>query len=793
MDYDFLDEIPINVPQTLHQLLGRFQTVKDGLPEIVKNSKDQYANLRVVERSERVIVVLVNTDTHRIGVLDFAGALAKDFVRWRKWSDPLPSGAKVADDIEAGHGNGGKGFMVRGSTKSSSFESCRDGYRTKMGYSNEEERAYKPAFVVESGERVDNQQVKDPKKKLEIALKDMGVSFAALPDPAKAAFAKRQAYSLVQLNGVRDWDGRRPAATRQSVNGIPEDIVNHPQAALTIETCSVFFVVDGKTLSKSPLERSFPEPMAGFEKLPPIAVPPTLEDPATSEPVATGASGDGTHYLQLHTVRTSLRITNAKALNVIRVRNARNVVGNWSIPDMHSRAESGFIFGELRMPSLAAEHQVGADRVALADTPLVRSLQAWVAEQVVALANKIQKAKAQEHKPEEIDKANDELRKMRDLMREFLEDMAQGSFSGSGGKGSGPGTNPPPPPPPRYGTVVRQIVLEGGAQSVALAQGTTVPLIVRAYDLDPDGGKLIVKGPQLELQSDKPGMVSLSGRRVLSGDSAGRVTIWFVDRATGVTSNRVEVEVVVATGAEIRELPARLLLQGEEIPLRMVFNTKRGSRADLLVEARTDLAVDAEVDEPLMGRVDRYGVFTAGGQEGTATIRVRFGARPTDTTVGVLQIGPNRVPPRPRKSGGERGSDVPIILLCGVEAPGMEQFPEQSRTIPPSELYPTIIDYEPAFEDNVIFINPDSKESQQMRSGRGGRRGVAGIGSDLFSQFLALKCFEILKRLYVRQLIPGVATETEFRNAFAEAELRCAPFVDRAFEIAHGLEPKDPE
>jgi len=120
----------------------------------------------------------------------------------------------------------------------------------------------------------------------------------------------------------------------------------------------------------------------------------------------------------------------------------------------------------------------------------------------------------------------------------------------------------------------------------------------------------------------------------------------------------------------------------------------------------------------------------------------------------------------------------------------MEQYPEGQRTLEPSEHWPTIIDYEPPFEPNVIFINPDSKESMQVRSGRGGRRGVAGVGSEVFLQFLALKCFEILKRLFVRQQLireGGSTSELQFRQLFAQAEIDCAPFIDRAFEIAHAL------
>jgi hypothetical protein len=76
----------------------------------------------------------------------------------------------------------------------------------------------------------------------------------------------------------------------------------------------------------------------------------------------------------------------------------------------------------------------------------------------------------------------------------------------------------------------------------------------------------------------------------------------------------------------------------------------------------------------------------------------------------------------------------------------------------------------------------------QVRRGRGGRKGVASIGTETFLQFLALKCFEIVKRLYVRQSVKdGMMTEQQFRDYFATAEMNCAPFVDKAYSLAREL------
>ena len=97
----------------------------------------------------------------------------------------------------------------------------------------------------------------------------------------------------------------------------------------------------------------------------------------------------------------------------------------------------------------------------------------------------------------------------------------------------------------------------------------------------------------------------------------------------------------------------------------------------------------------------------------------------------------------------------------------------------------------------MIWINPDSKEAIRVRKGRGGRKGTSGIGAKVFTQFIALKCFDILKRLRIRQAIGDNAiTEVQFRQELAQAETDCASFVDEAYSLAeqlHILEKDDNE
>jgi len=778
-DLAFLPDIPMDKTHTLDQMTGRFQSLKDGLPELVKNSKDQYMRRGVSDKKDRQIVVLLNPSKSSLGVLDFAGARSNDFKGWQTWSSRTASQAELSGDIEGGHGNGGKAFMVRGSTEASYIDSCAEGLRTKMGFDNgDPERRYLPGYGIANRAQINNIPETNPRRHLDAALADFGVKFQDLPKEAQDCFESRQAFTLVEISGVRDWAGRRKTSVQRMIDEVPNNLAAHAQAALTLETCCVWVLNGKRLLSKQALAREYPEPFPGFDNLAPIPVPAELEDPATEEMVSTGRGGSDQKLLTLRTSAKQLRMTeDRKALNTIRVRNDRNVVANWSVAKLAPRAESAFILGELRVPDLQGEHLADSHRTELADTPLARALEHWVSEQLDALSQRIQKALARETKSEDQEKAKETLDQLRELMREYLvvdpttlrqEEEGRGDEGPRGGVRTIARQNGP------RGKAVQEILLEMGSDQIALAVGTTVPLLFGAYEIDGDNKRHPVVGANLSLEASQPGIVQLKGSEFVVALQEGRTEIWLKDRASGVESNRVVVEALTCAGVDVVG-PPEPLMQGQRTKLRLSFQSSKGPRDDLLVEG--------SIDEGDVGRLSRKGFFTAGMSETDATVRVRYGQGKGDFGVGTVAIGSEVLPATGR---GGKGADIPLILMCGDEAPGMEEYPKEMRTHHGGERYPTIIE-EPLY-GQVVWINPNSKESLRVRQGRGGSVGVGGVATKTFTQFVALKCFDILKRLRVRQELKGTSvTETEFSRQLAQAEVDCAGFIDGAYMIAEEL------
>jgi hypothetical protein len=358
-------------------------------------------------------------------------------------------------------------------------------------------------------------------------------------------------------------------------------------------------------------------------------------------------------------------------------------------------------------------------------------------------------------------------------MRRFLDPEAAGSEeeepSGSG-DGLGPGERRKRKPNV-FGERIDEIVLESGVDAIALVHGSKVPLLYRALERAEDGNTRSIREAAVRLCCDPGGLLTLDADGRLYGMTPGKGILWL--EAGHVRSNTIRVEVVSANAVDITP-PDEPLLQGQRVKLPILFRTDEGPRDDLLVEAN--------VDEPGMGLIGRGGRFTAGLREGQATVRVRFGPAPAQQTAAAIQIGPERV----RITGQGGGSDIPEILLCGEEAPGMEEYPPSQRTHAGGEEQPTIIE-EPQFR-NVVWINPSSKEAMRVRGSRGGPSGVGGIATATFMHFVALKCFDILKRLYVRQQIRDrTVSETEFVQLSALAEVDCANFIDAAWELSDAL------
>lgn len=775
MDYVLAeDRIPMNAEYTLEQLTAHFRSVDDGLPELIKNSKDQYSRVGINQKKDRQIVIIVSEDMQRLGVLDFGGAKLTDFGGWKEWSSRTAGRSEVSMDIEAGKGNGGKAFMARGITINASMCGYSDGKLTKMGFSVDNPNSiYIPVFFKnEDGKIQRDINESNPRDALDRELDSFGISTLDLPEEALKIFEKRKAFTFVQLNGVRDWSNYNNTKLKRIITQIEKRLQDHPQAALTIETCIVWIQFVSLSSLVGPLSVPDLEPYEGLEDIASIQIPDTLVDPLMEEEVSTESDGHK-KFLKLRVTKKNLRISdNFKARNVIRVRNLRNVVSNWSVADLAPISTSSFIYGEIICPALTEEYQSSSERQTLVNTPLVRALKHWAGEQVLQIATQIQRLQAEKTKDENEDSASQTLRKLRELMIKYLHREESEEVTGPKGTDQGGISPKPPTPPSRYGEKIDKIEVESPNANYIIAEGSTIPLNIKCYETT-ENGALPVASPKLRIRTEISDVVHLVSNYSIKGLKHGRTKVWFETKDGLVKSEPISISVIKVSKLTI-DRPKDVLKQGQRIKL------------DVLVYDNSNLPIKSDnflyetyVDEADMGKLTKFGNFTAGGEAGEVTVRIAWGSEENQVSTCMIEVGTERI----ERNKGSVNLEMPHILLCGTEAPGKDDLPKEQRTHIGGEDYPTIIDFDPLWE-NVVWLNHHSHESTKVRTTgiRGGNS--LKLTSKTFQQFLTLKCFEILKRLKVRSQFSEMRpSSSEFFNALGEAEIEASGFIEKAYDL----------
>jgi len=768
-------EISIDAEHSIEQLSGRFQNVKDGLPELIKNSKDHYSRLKIRQKEDRQIIVIVSEDSLNLAVLDFAGAALEDFKGWKTWSSRIANQKELAEDIEGGYGNGGKSFMVRGCLNKSSMLGCRDGNLNKWGFINNDPKLRFKAgtFRDSRGREIKNLKESSVGYILNRSLQDFGLQFSDLPKKAQDCFNKNDAFTFVSLENVKSWDKLNKINLHRATTHIPVYLMEHAQASLTIETCEVWFMVGKKLLMKKPLEVLDLLPFEGLEFNKPLPIPDKLIDPETGEEVKLKIKNKEKNFLIIKTSKQNLRLSDRlKPRNVIRVRNSRNIIANWMLADLVSLTSSPFIYGSLTCEELDdQEYFAGTGRLNLAENPTTRALKNWVSEEATKVAQQILEIQRNRNTEEDKEASSETINKLRDLMKEFLQDkVTEGEEGAEKDKGESEDKRKRKKKSKSEGPI-NEIILESPGRDINIALGTIIPLIVKCYK-NIDGERKLVKGPPLISFVNNP-IIEWVGHSFIKGKKEGSSEIYFETQDGKLRSNSIKINVKNINKIEVAKVD-KILKQGETINLNIKSFEKDAIVGEMIYEAH--------VDEIEMGKINRRCIFTAGGLEGTATVRIKYGLKEDQTHLLKINIGNEKI----KKQGDSGGTGIPLILICGTEAPGREDLPSESRTLIGGEDYPTIIDVDPLWE-GIIWINPYSKESIKVGRARG-EGGTVKMTSLTFRLYLTLKCFEILKRLKVEESFHEEARSMyEFKQELATAEMETAGFLERAHTLVREL------
>lgn len=542
------DDIKVHEQGAIRLICSAYQTHEDGLPEWIKNAADEYmGNNAPPER--RVIVVMLHSENKAfpasISVLDFSGMTSKVIEEdFRVWADPEASQRRRPKGklgVQGGLGNGGKCYMVMVFDEHSVLHTvtagkgCRYGVRggtVQFGYVPDRK----------SGR---NFAVTDLKSELITALSGIGVDFAALPEAARNAVATSKGFTLVTGTGPKGWHGRVP------VSHVVQALRDHPQMRLSLEFCEVFVMHNGTVVPKaSPLtlETILPDPAFADDRV--IDIPAELIDPTTGDRVSTTDDGkEPAGTLTLKSSAVSMRWSR-KFRHVINYRAKSGYIGYRPVLefDINSPAKER-IYGDCVLMSLEPMRQ--NRRAELANSPLTRAVEAFIATNVQEYAKEFEARDRREY--DQVEK--DELSKMNDALdrwkNQFMAQYLEGIW-GAGGKKRG--IPPPPPPPLPSGTPQAiEIALSHSYSGIGVAFRPAL----RFFD---GKGDRIRPTPYKWISEDTNVAWVDDDLNVVTTFAPGHTEIWAQTLDGKVISNRVALDVVKIKSVQLSPLELQIPL-----------------------------------------------------------------------------------------------------------------------------------------------------------------------------------------------------------------------------------------
>ncbi|MGI8428920.1 MAG: Ig-like domain-containing protein [Solirubrobacteraceae bacterium] len=667
-DYTPDKDIKLHSENAIKLICKPFQSHEAGSPEWFKNASDDYARNNIAE-DDRVVVLLMQNGraggrSNALAVLDFGGmtssAIDDDF---RQWADPEASGD--AAGVQGGHGNGGKCYMTQMFEDRSYLHTVKNGlgnvYGTVggsilLGYFPD--RAAGNDFAVP-----------DVKAELDRALGEIDLRVSDLPPAALGALERRQGFTLVVGRGGKGWGSRVP------YQQVMAELVEHPQMRMTLEMCSVYAVAGGR-LENDGKPLTLPEipPLPGGETPRVIDIPELLGDPVTGTEFSTtnnGATPPGT--LTLKTSDRNMWRGAKKSRHNIVYKAQSGYIGYKPVTDFDvTSTYRDRIYGDCELLSL--EPAKMNDRAALAVTPLVRAVEAWIAAEIEKYAKEFEARDRRKHDQEEKDALSQINAALDSWKNHLLDKVLTGDGSGDdhGGGGGGGGAGG------LKAGVPARIAIDLSYQRAGV--GVAARPHLKMYDATGEQ----IRPTAVTWTSDNLTVATVDDDiRVLTAHGPGTATLYCETFDKKLRSNSITIEVVdidtISLEPETVEVPV-----GSRRRIVATCHLKDGR--DL-----TDVALMWTENDPTVAQVSAAGMVF-GFTVGTTGVLASDDRVDADDSVDVTVI--------PDEGGGDRGSGYPRVLISEIDPD-----PDTSEDVTLSPDDPPVYQRVHDVERNIWWIN----------------------------------------------------------------------------------------
>ncbi|HWP60173.1 MAG TPA: Ig-like domain-containing protein [Candidatus Acidoferrales bacterium] len=662
------EDIRVHEEGAIRLICKAYQSHENGLPEWLKNSADAYAREDAQEAKRAIVVIF---DYGRRGIppsiscLDFSGMTSAMIEEnFRIWADPEAAqrGAKTTA-IQGGHGNGGKCYMTQ------MFEDYAQIYAVKKKKGN---RYGVVGGSIRFGYIPDRQTgrdfgVTDVQSELEKALRPVRCSIRTLPDGVVKAIEIADGFTLVSGVGPKGYDNRIPH------RHLIEHLQEHPQMIQTLELCKVYVVVNGQVFNQGkPLALPDIKPMAGAEKPRVIPIPAVLKDPVNETEVSTtnGNSLPGT--LTLLTSDVSMRWGKKGRHNVI-FRARSGYIGYVPVAELDIQSPyRDRIYGECYLEALEPFKQ--NERARLATSPLTRSVERFISEQIESYAKEFEARDRRRYDQEE----KDALSKMNEALdrwkNRLLSELMRGLW------GPGETVTPPRQPPLPTGKPAKlDLALTHPRAGIGIAFRPTL----KFFD---STGKQIRSVPFRWVSEDTNVAIVDEDLLIINTFSYGQTGIYAETLDGKIRSNKALLEVVRIL--EVQISPTELqITAGSRQKLEAVCRLGNG-------EETSNIYLEWTENNPSIARVSSSGLvfgFSPGETEVTAGDDQCLAKNPAIVKV---------VPGGSRGAGDQLGKGFPQVLISEVNAD-----PETRETVTFSPEYPPVWQRPQDVDRNIWWIN----------------------------------------------------------------------------------------
>jgi len=606
--------------------------------------------------------------------MDLVGMTSTQIERdFRHWADPeaaLRDGNRGVWIGElGGHGNGGKCYMTQMFEDFASLNTARNGLGCAYGV-----KGGSVAFgYVPNRQDGKDFAVGNIADAINFSLLPMRASVSSLPDPIQRLVSEATGFSIIRGSGPRYWEDRDACQT------LIESLLGHHQMITPLQLCQIYVIVNGTPQNGGqPLALPRIDPISGYETPRILDIPETVRDPITSQNISTTNRAQFPNgKLQIYTSDKNMRLGRGgkrQSRHTVTYHTRKSgVIGK--IPMIALDVDSScrdYIYGECSLEALDEFQQ--NNRGPLAESPLTRAVDAWIASQVRGICRELEEREKKLIREQD----KNELTKLNDLLDQWKNQFHQDFMQGLYGQGEGSAS--------REGT--------------PLPSGT--PARIEVTLTYPRAGKGVYFRPMLKFFDSQSRRIRPVPYRWASEDNNiamvddelmqiqtfafGKTAVYAETMDGSLCSNAVPLEVVRIT--EIRIAPHEIEIPaGTRKRLEAVCRLSDG-------EEVSNIYLTWMESNSSVARVSGSGLVYGFGPGETQVTATDDGCR--SDIPAVVKVTPSQG----RGAGRDRGRGYPRILISEVDIGPDEEQPRRFRADdPPIHQLPVDVD------NNIWWIN----------------------------------------------------------------------------------------